>query len=94
MRFKIIKYVGVAAWQWKGVEEGDICGICQNEFEKTCPSCRIPGKDCPLSESSGRFGEGSFAHDATAFGKCSHKYHSVSGWVCISLHQLTPFSTA
>lgn len=54
MKFKIIKYVGVAAWQWKGVEEGDICGICQNEFEKTCPSCRIPGKDCPLSMKSRR----------------------------------------
>jgi anaphase-promoting complex subunit 11 len=33
-------------------EEDDVCGICRLAFESTCPDCKIPGDDCPLSESS------------------------------------------
>lgn len=32
-------------------EEEDVCGICRVAFEGTCPNCKIPGDDCPLSES-------------------------------------------
>lgn len=31
-------------------EEEDVCGICRVAFEGTCPNCKIPGDDCPLSE--------------------------------------------
>jgi anaphase-promoting complex subunit 11 len=31
-------------------EEEDDCGICRLAFESTCPECKVPGDDCPLSE--------------------------------------------
>ena len=31
-------------------EEDEVCGICQLEFESSCPACKVPGDDCPLSE--------------------------------------------
>lgn len=38
-------------------DEDDVCGICRLAFESCCPDCKVPGDDCPLSES--RFGLGS-----------------------------------
>lgn len=32
-------------------EDDDVCGICQAAYESTCPECRVPGDDCPLSKS-------------------------------------------
>ncbi|KAH8090778.1 anaphase-promoting complex subunit 11 RING-H2 finger-domain-containing protein [Filobasidium floriforme] len=29
-------------------EEDEVCGICQLEFESSCPGCKVPGDDCPL----------------------------------------------
>ena len=29
--------------------EGDVCGICRIPFEGCCPTCKMPGDDCPLS---------------------------------------------
>ncbi|WVF66634.1 hypothetical protein IAT40_001374 [Kwoniella sp. CBS 6097] len=29
-------------------EDDDVCGICQNAYEGTCPECKVPGDDCPL----------------------------------------------
>lgn len=31
-------------------EEDDVCGICRLAFESTCPECKVPGDDCPLSK--------------------------------------------
>jgi hypothetical protein len=31
-------------------DEDDVCGICQQAYESTCPACKVPGDDCPLSE--------------------------------------------
>lgn len=31
-------------------DDQDVCGICQAAFESTCPDCKIPGDDCPLSK--------------------------------------------
>lgn len=31
-------------------EDDDVCGICQQAYEGTCPECKVPGDDCPLSE--------------------------------------------
>lgn len=30
-------------------DEDDVCGICQQAYESTCPACKVPGDDCPLS---------------------------------------------
>ena len=32
-------------------EDDEVCGICQLEFESSCPGCKVPGDDCPLSTS-------------------------------------------
>jgi hypothetical protein len=31
-------------------DDEEVCGICQSAFESTCPECKVPGDDCPLSE--------------------------------------------
>jgi len=36
----------VAVWKWD-TGEGDVCGICRSAFELCCPSCAMPGDDCP-----------------------------------------------
>lgn len=32
-------------------DDEEVCGICQLAFEACCPECKVPGDDCPLSES-------------------------------------------
>lgn len=29
-------------------DEEDVCGICRNRFDGTCPSCEYPGDTCPI----------------------------------------------
>lgn len=36
----------VASWKWD-IPDEDVCGICHSEFERCCPSCKVPGDDCP-----------------------------------------------
>lgn len=36
----------VAGWRWD-VKEDDVCGICREAFESCCPTCKVPGDDCP-----------------------------------------------
>lgn len=36
----------VASWVWD--VKGDTCGICRKAFEAACPTCHIPGENCPL----------------------------------------------
>lgn len=31
-------------------DEDDVCGICRLAYESTCPECKVPGDDCPLSK--------------------------------------------
>lgn len=57
MKVVVKHWHAVAQWRWDtGVaeaadeEEGDVCGICRVPFEGCCPSCKIPGDDCPLSK--------------------------------------------
>lgn len=33
-------------------DDEDVCGICRLAFESCCPECKVPGDDCPLSESA------------------------------------------
>ncbi|CAJ0921542.1 10771_t:CDS:1, partial [Entrophospora sp. SA101] len=43
-----ISWNSVAYWRWD-VSNEEVCGICRNLFDGCCPTCRIPGDDCPLS---------------------------------------------
>ncbi|ORY76445.1 RING/U-box, partial [Neocallimastix californiae] len=44
----IKSWSSVALWKWAVTDEDDVCGICRNQFDRCCPSCKIPGDDCPL----------------------------------------------
>lgn len=46
---KIKKWAAVATWRWD-IADDDVCGICQIDFDGSCPSCRFPGDECPLRE--------------------------------------------
>ncbi|KAI0825263.1 anaphase-promoting complex subunit Apc11 [Trametes gibbosa] len=55
MKVHINSWHGIAQWRWDtGTNdpdddgEGDVCGICRVPFEGCCPSCKMPGDDCPL----------------------------------------------
>ena len=51
MKVTIKSWTAVAAWRWDVREDDDLCGICRVDFDATCPTCKFPGDDCPLSES-------------------------------------------
>ncbi|KDR68805.1 hypothetical protein GALMADRAFT_78157 [Galerina marginata CBS 339.88] len=55
MKVNVKQWNAVAQWRWDtgNVEqdddgEGDVCGICRVPYEGCCPSCKMPGEDCPL----------------------------------------------
>ena len=65
MKVTIKAYHPVASWRWhikkdapaadasmkaEDEEDEDVCGICQVAFEGCCPTCKMPGDDCPLSK--------------------------------------------
>lgn len=55
MKVHIKHWSAVAQWRWNTRnidpdDEGDVCGICRVPYEGCCPSCKMPGDDCPLSE--------------------------------------------
>jgi anaphase-promoting complex subunit 11 len=37
----------VATWRWAVADVDDVCGICRLAFESCCPTCKLPGDDCP-----------------------------------------------
>jgi hypothetical protein len=56
MKVVVKRWHAVAQWRWDtgnpeqdDDSEGDVCGICRVPFEGCCPSCKMPGDDCPLS---------------------------------------------
>lgn len=51
MKVRITAWSAVATWRWD-LPEDDVCGICQNHFDGTCPTCRYPGDECSLCEST------------------------------------------
>ena len=62
MKVKIKKWHAIAQWRWDTGNndpdddgEGDVCGICRVPFEGCCPTCKMPGDDCPLSEFDANF---------------------------------------
>ncbi|KAF9007871.1 anaphase-promoting complex subunit 11 RING-H2 finger-domain-containing protein [Cyathus striatus] len=57
MKVTVKRWQAVAQWRWDigntaegdaDSEEGDVCGICRVPYEGCCPSCKMPGDDCPL----------------------------------------------
>jgi len=58
-------------------EEDDVCGICRLAFESTCPECKIPGDDCPLSTSPSHWPwtwNRGWSWQ-TVWGECTHVFH-------------------
>ena len=56
MKVAVKRWNAVAQWRWDTGNaeqdddgEGDVCGICRVPYEGCCPSCKMPGDDCPLS---------------------------------------------
>ncbi|KAF8227817.1 RING/U-box [Tricholoma matsutake] len=56
MKVNVKYWHAVAHWRWDTGSteqddtdnEGDVCGICRVPYEGCCPSCKMPGDDCPL----------------------------------------------
>lgn len=80
MKVHITRWNAVAQWRWdtghteqEDDGEGDVCGICRVPYEGCCPSCKMPGDDCPLSEFE-------ISGDLQIFtrlvwGECTHVFH-------------------
>ena len=56
MKVTVKHWHAIAQWRWdtgsteEDDGEGDVCGICRVAYEGCCPTCKMPGDDCPLSE--------------------------------------------
>ena len=56
MKVTVKHWHAIAQWRWDtgSTEEDDgecdVCGICRVAYEGCCPTCKMPGDDCPLSE--------------------------------------------
>ena len=48
MKVKIKSWQAVGTWTWN--IDLPQCTICQLIFESPCPSCKLPGDDCPPVE--------------------------------------------
>lgn len=56
MKITVKSWHAIGYWKWQTGQtdengEDDVCGICRVAFEGCCPSCKMPGDDCPLSRS-------------------------------------------
>src|ERR1700733_15911982 len=59
MKVVINRWNAIAQWRWNAGQEGegdidedseeDLCGICRVSYDGCCPTCKVPGDDCPLS---------------------------------------------
>src|ERR1700677_1108556 len=85
MKITVKRWHAIAQWQWdtgktddNGDAEEDVCGICRIPFEGCCPTCKVPGDDCPLSKSPRAICQLRVAIDAPnllVWGECSHVFH-------------------
>lgn len=56
MKVTVKHWQAIAQWRWdtgQAMDEQDgdedVCGICRVAYEGCCPTCKMPGDDCPLS---------------------------------------------
>ena len=83
MKVTIKNWHAIAQWRWDTGStepddadgEGDVCGICRVPYEGCCPSCKMPGDDCPLSEWQSLFSRSVSLTRALVWGECSHVFH-------------------
>lgn len=84
MKVVVKHWHAVASWRWDtgadqpAGEEEDVCGICRVAYEGCCPSCKMPGDDCPLSTSIHIFAYAMGSANRAFFavwGECSHVFH-------------------
>lgn len=77
MKVTVKNWHAIAQWRWDTGSsepddengEGDVCGICRVPYEGCCPSCKMPGDDCPLSTYHDQFQQ-SYTHiHLTQFGE-------------------------
>ncbi|KAF8318778.1 RING/U-box [Clavulina sp. PMI_390] len=58
MKVTVNRWNAVAHWRWDVGQENeaeidedseeDLCGICRVAYDGCCPTCKVPGDDCPL----------------------------------------------
>lgn len=49
MKINIKSWNMAAEWSWNILREGeDSCSICHSKYDACCPTCKMPGDDCPL----------------------------------------------
>jgi hypothetical protein len=96
MKVRIKHWSAVAQWRWNTGnvdqdDEGDVCGICRVPYEGCCPSCKMPGEDCPLSEHGFLFPrlvpdlrEATWARDTILTLMCTRQYGAsvVTSFIC------------
>lgn len=84
MRVIVKRWHAVAQWRWDTGNtehdddgEGDVCGICRVPYEGCCPSCKMPGDDCPLSAYplTSRIYEALTFLSWPVWGQCTHVFH-------------------
>jgi len=51
MKVTLKEWNAIATWHWD-MPEDEVCGICRVQFDGTCPTCKFPGDDCSLREST------------------------------------------
>ena len=83
MKVTVKHWHAVAQWRWDTGNTGsddtdgesDVCGICRVPFEGCCPSCKMPGDDCPLSNSFAVSGTWYADPMILVWGECTHVFH-------------------
>ena len=48
MKIRLLGARFVTSWRWSVTKDPeDTCGICRLAYESVCPTCKLPGEDCP-----------------------------------------------
>lgn len=83
MKVTVKRWQAIAQWRWDTGQshdeqdgDEDVCGICRVAYEGCCPSCKMPGDDCPLSMCILRvpLPDCIILLD-TVWGECTHVFH-------------------
>ena len=86
MKVVVKQWHAVAQWRWDtgnpeedDDSEGDVCGICRVPYEGCCPTCKMPGDDCPLSTLHFHIyhhkTDTEYYSFSAVWGECTHVFH-------------------